>query len=163
MSLQVKDTKTRKKTDKLENFQNEPVGIGGRPLISIWINPTPLGRNGLHCIDFPHHMRKVLLNLAPSEPLALVQELPLFDNSIKLDPLLVSALDKFFHNMIIGCMHSDLRSIGFICSSISEVSNNGGKYGRRISTLNIGCKPRKGGMLRSKTLSPTDLVLVYNP
>jgi hypothetical protein len=47
-------------------------------------------------------MRKVLLNLAPGEPLALVQELPFFDNSIKMDPLLESALDLFFHNMIIG-------------------------------------------------------------
>jgi hypothetical protein len=34
-----------------------------------------------------------MLNLAPSEPLALVQELPCFDNPIKLNPLLESALD----------------------------------------------------------------------
>jgi hypothetical protein len=31
--------------------------------------------------------------LAPGEPLALVQELPFFDDSIKMDPLLLSALD----------------------------------------------------------------------
>jgi hypothetical protein len=47
-------------------------------------------------------MRKFLLNLAPGEPLALVQELPCFDNSIKLDSLLESALDLFVHNMITG-------------------------------------------------------------
>jgi hypothetical protein len=47
-------------------------------------------------------MRKFLLNLAPGEPLALVQELPCFDNSIKLDPLLASVLDLFVHNMING-------------------------------------------------------------
>jgi hypothetical protein len=43
-----------------------------------------------------------MLNLAPGEPLALVQELPFFDNSIKMDPLLVSYLDLCVHNMIIG-------------------------------------------------------------
>jgi hypothetical protein len=49
-------------------------------------------------------MRKFLLNLVPGEPLALVQELPYFDDSIKLDPLLSSSLDMFVHNMIIGCL-----------------------------------------------------------
>jgi hypothetical protein len=49
-------------------------------------------------------MRKFLLNLAPGEPLALVQELPCFDDLIKLDPLLASALDLCVHNLIIGCM-----------------------------------------------------------
>jgi hypothetical protein len=49
-------------------------------------------------------MMKFLLNLALGEPLALAQELPCFDNSIKLDPLLVSALDMFVHNLIIGFM-----------------------------------------------------------
>jgi hypothetical protein len=62
----------------------ELVGIGGWPLVSTWINHPPLEINGLHYIDFPHHMRKFLLNLAPGEPLALVQELPCFDNMIKL-------------------------------------------------------------------------------
>ena len=49
-------------------------------------------------------MMKFMLNLAPGEPLALVQELPYFDNSIKLDPLLSSAIDMCVHNLIIGCM-----------------------------------------------------------
>jgi hypothetical protein len=47
-------------------------------------------------------MRKFLLNLAPGEPLALVQELPCFDDLIKMDPLLSSAFDLSVHNMIIG-------------------------------------------------------------
>jgi hypothetical protein len=67
MAPEVKDPKTRK------NCQNEPVGIGGRPPKSIWINPSPL-----------------------------VQKMPCFDNSIKLDPLMASALDLFVHNLIIG-------------------------------------------------------------
>jgi len=100
MTLEVRDAKTREKTAKLENCQNEPVGIGGRSSKSIWINPPPLGRNGLHCIEFPHHMRKFLLNMASGEPLSLVQELPCFDNSIKLHPLLASAIDIFVQNMI---------------------------------------------------------------
>ena len=47
-------------------------------------------------------MRKFMLNLAPGEPLALVQELPCFVDSIKMDPLLLSALDMSVQNMIIG-------------------------------------------------------------
>jgi hypothetical protein len=49
-------------------------------------------------------MRKFLLNLAPGESHALVQEFPYFDNSIKPDPLLASAIDLFLHNIISGCM-----------------------------------------------------------
>jgi hypothetical protein len=60
-------------------------------------------------------------------------------------------------------MESGLISLGVSCSTISEVSNNGGKYDRMISTLNTGCKPRKGGMLSLKELSPTTLVMVYDP
>jgi hypothetical protein len=84
------------------------VGIGGWPPISTWINPPPLGINGLHCIEFPHQLRKFMLNLAPGEPLALVQELPCFDNPIKLDPLLVSSIDLCIHNLISGCMFHEL-------------------------------------------------------
>jgi hypothetical protein len=43
---------------------------------------------------------KFLLNLAPGEPLALVQELPYLDNPIKLDLLMASALDLCVHYMI---------------------------------------------------------------
>jgi hypothetical protein len=49
-------------------------------------------------------MNNFLLNLAPGEPLALVQEFPHFDDSIKMDPFLLSTLDLSVHNMIIGFM-----------------------------------------------------------
>jgi hypothetical protein len=55
-------------------------------------------------------VRNFLLNLAPGEPLDLVQELPYFDDSIKLDPLLLSGLDMCVYNMIIGFM---LYVVGF--------------------------------------------------
>jgi len=41
-------------------------------------------------------MRKLLLNLVPGEPLALVKELAYFENSIQLDLLLASVLDLHF-------------------------------------------------------------------
>jgi hypothetical protein len=63
---------------------------------------SPLGINGLHCIDFPHQVRKFILNLALGEPLTLVQEFPYLDNPIKLDPLLVSALDLCVYYLING-------------------------------------------------------------
>jgi hypothetical protein len=49
-------------------------------------------------------MRKFLLNLAPGEPLALVQEMPCFDDLIKIDHLLSSAVDFFVHNLIARCL-----------------------------------------------------------
>jgi hypothetical protein len=103
MAPKVKTAKNSKLTKLSENCF-EPVGKGGWPLKSTWTNPPSLGRNGIHCIDFPHHMRKFLLNLAPGEPLALVSEMPCFDDSIKLDPLMSSALDLCVENMIIGCL-----------------------------------------------------------
>jgi hypothetical protein len=107
-------------------------------------------------------VRKFILNLAPGEPLSLMQELLCLDNSIKLDYFLESALDLCVHYLISGCLllESGLSSAGVNYSAISEVSNNGGKYGHRRSTLNIGCNPRKGGVLSSKALSPTTLVIV---
>jgi hypothetical protein len=92
-----------------KNEQEEPVRIGGWPPISTWINPPPLGRNDLHCVEFPYQVRKLLLDLAPGEPLALVEELLCLDNSIKLDPLLVSALDLCFHYLISGCLFHAVR------------------------------------------------------
>ena len=59
-----------------------PSGIGEWPPISTGIIPPPLGSNGPHCVEFLHEMRKLLLNLVPSEPLALVKELASFDNPI---------------------------------------------------------------------------------
>jgi hypothetical protein len=103
MAPEVETTKNSK-LSKLPENGFEPVGKGGWPPISIYINPPSLGRNGIHCVEVPHQMRKFLLNLALGEPLALLEELPCFDDSIKLDPLLSSALDLSIHNMIIGCL-----------------------------------------------------------
>jgi hypothetical protein len=47
-------------------------------------------------------VRKILLDLASGETLALVEEFPCLDNPIKLDPLLVSALDLCVHYLISG-------------------------------------------------------------
>jgi hypothetical protein len=73
------------------------------------MNTPSLGSNGIHFIDFPHEMRNFLLNLAPGEPLALVQELPCFDNLIKMDPLLASSLDLYVHDKISGFMFDAVR------------------------------------------------------
>ena len=99
MAPKVKIAKNSK-LPKLSEKCFETVGKGGWPLISTWINPPSLGTNGLHFIEFPHQMRKFLLNLASGKPLALVQELPYFDDSIKMDPLMSSALDMCFYNLI---------------------------------------------------------------
>jgi hypothetical protein len=54
-------------------------------------------------------MGKLLLNLAPSEPLALVLECPCFNNPINLDPLLASALNICVHDMINGFLFNIVR------------------------------------------------------
>jgi hypothetical protein len=94
------------------------------------------------------------LNLAPGGPLDLVEEFPYLDNPIKLDPLLRISLNLCVHYLINGCLFHAVNLFGINCSVISDVSNNGGKYGQR-STLNTGCEPRKGGVLSSKSLLPT--------
>jgi len=53
--------------------------------------------------------------------------------------------------------------VGVSCLVMLDVSNNGGKYGRRRSTLKTGCRPRNGGMLISKELSLIALVIMYGP
>jgi hypothetical protein len=103
MALEVKTAKNSK-LPKLSKNYFELVGKGGWPPISIYINPPSLGINGIHCIEVPHQMRNFLLNLAPGDPFALVQEFPFFDDSIKMDPWLLSALDLSLQNMIIGFM-----------------------------------------------------------
>ena len=45
-------------------------------------------------------MGKLLLNLVPGEPLALVQDLSSFDNPIQLDLLLSGVLDLYVHDLI---------------------------------------------------------------
>ena len=66
------------------------------------------------------------------------------------------------HDLIVACsMHSGFKFVGVSCSAMSKVSSRGGKYGRRRSTLNIGRRPRNGGILSLKALFPTTLVMVY--
>ena len=62
---------------------------------------SPTGNNGLHCIEFLHEMRKIMLKLVPSDPFSLVQESVGFDNLIHLYLLLASVLDLCFHDLII--------------------------------------------------------------
>jgi hypothetical protein len=100
--FRTRKTAKNSKLSKLLESCCEPAGKGGWTPISTRINPPSFESNGLHYVEFPRQMRKFLLNLTPGEPLALVQELPCFDNSIKMDPLLSSALDLCVQNMIIG-------------------------------------------------------------
>ena len=74
-------------------------------------------------------MRKLLLNLVPGEPFALVQELASFDNPIWLDLLLVSVLDLHVHDTIHGGLFHAVwfNSVGVSFFLILEVSSRGGK------------------------------------
>jgi hypothetical protein len=69
------EVKTAKnsKLPKLPENCFEPVGKGGWPPISTWINPPSLGRNGLHCVECPGERKKHLLNLNLGELLALLE------------------------------------------------------------------------------------------
>jgi hypothetical protein len=51
------------KLPKLPENCFEPVGKGGWPPISTWINPPSLGSNGIHCVEFPGEREKHLLDL----------------------------------------------------------------------------------------------------
>jgi hypothetical protein len=66
------------KNSKLPKFPEncfEPVGKGGWPPISTWINPPSLGSNGLHCVEFPWERENRLLNQHLDELLALLEKL----------------------------------------------------------------------------------------
>jgi hypothetical protein len=68
----LKTTKNSKLPKLSENYF-EPVGKGGWPPISTWINPPCLRSNGLHCIEFQGERKKCLLNLNLGELLALLE------------------------------------------------------------------------------------------
>jgi hypothetical protein len=68
-------TAKNSKLPKLPENCFEPVGKGGWPPISTWINPPSLGRNGLHCLECPGEREKRLLNLHLDELLALLEKL----------------------------------------------------------------------------------------
>jgi hypothetical protein len=72
MAPEVKTTKNSKLPKLSENYF-EPVGKGGWPLISTWINPPSLGINFIHCVEFPGERTKRLLNLNLGELLALLE------------------------------------------------------------------------------------------
>ena len=72
MALEVKIAKNSKLPKLPENYF-DPVGKGGFPLISTWINPPSLGRNFLHFIEFPRERENHLLNLHLGELLALLE------------------------------------------------------------------------------------------
>jgi hypothetical protein len=63
------------KNSKLPEDCFGPVGIGGWPPISTWINPPSLGRNGLHCVECPGEREKCLLNLHLAKLLTLLENL----------------------------------------------------------------------------------------
>ena len=54
-------------------------------------------------------MGKLLLNLIPSEPIALVMKLLDFDNPIELNALLASALHLCIHDPINGSLFQVVR------------------------------------------------------
>jgi hypothetical protein len=61
------------KLPKLPESHFEPFGKGGWPPISTWINPPSLGRNGIHCVEFPRERKKHFLNLHLGELLVLLE------------------------------------------------------------------------------------------
>ena len=63
------------KNSKLPENCFDPFGKGGWPPISTWINPPSLGRNGIHCVEFPGEREKRFLNLHLDELLALLEKL----------------------------------------------------------------------------------------
>jgi hypothetical protein len=69
----LKPAKNSKLPKLLENYF-EPVGKGGWPPISTWINPPSLGSNGLHCVEFPGEREKRLLDLHLGELLVLLEK-----------------------------------------------------------------------------------------
>jgi hypothetical protein len=72
MARKLKTVKNSK-LPKLPENCFEPVGKGGWPLISTWINPPSLESNGLHCVEFLGEREKHLLNLHLGELLALLE------------------------------------------------------------------------------------------
>ena len=61
------------KLPKLPENYFEPIGKGGWPPISTWINPPSLGSNFLHCVEFPGEREKRLLDLHLDELLVLLE------------------------------------------------------------------------------------------
>jgi hypothetical protein len=107
-------------------------------------------------------MGKFMLNLTLGETLALVKKSPCFDDPLELDVLLVSVLHIGVHDPI-HCHMLNAFKIelcrGQVLGHVQSVQESG-KYGQSNSTLNMGCKPRKGEILNSKGFSPTTLMML---
>jgi hypothetical protein len=69
-------------------------------MIYTWIIPAPLGKHDLHCVNFLHPMRKLLLKLTSSEPLSLIKKLPCFDDTMEFDSLLEAVIFIGVNDMI---------------------------------------------------------------
>jgi hypothetical protein len=83
------------KLPKLPENSFEPVKKGGWPLISTWINPPSLGRNGLHCFEFPGEREKHLLDLHLGEVLVLLEMSHcLVCGSLVMNPLKLRLFNK---------------------------------------------------------------------
>jgi hypothetical protein len=64
MAPKVKTAKNSK-LPKLSENCFEPVGKGGWPPISIWINPPSLGINGIHCVEVPPSDEEISAEFGP--------------------------------------------------------------------------------------------------
>jgi hypothetical protein len=71
--FRTRKTAKNSKLPKMSECCFEPVGKGGWPPISIWINPPSLGSNGLHCVEFPGERAERLMDLHLGEPLVLLE------------------------------------------------------------------------------------------
>jgi hypothetical protein len=96
-------TAKNSKLPKLPENCFEPVGKGGWPPISTWINPPSLGRNGLHCVEFPGEREKRLLNLHLDELLALLEKLHLLSLLKVVTNLWLEGLDLFNQSGYMRC------------------------------------------------------------
>ena len=77
-----------------------------------------------------------------------------FDLPIELDLLLMGSLVPIMRSMVACSTQLGLSFVGVNWFATSDVSNCCGKYGKRRSTLNTRCRPRKGEYSIQKHLHP---------
>ena len=134
----------------------------GWPTISTWISLPPLWSNGLHCIKFIQSYRESNIEsiswwiTCPSEEVAMLwppdravcfvggYPLSWFPNLVDCN-LLNVVMIEFYRGQVLCHLWGVQKRWNLWSSS---------------STLNIGCKPWKGGILCSKAFSPIPLVMV---
>jgi hypothetical protein len=103
MARKLKTAKNSK-LPKLPENCFEPVGKGGWPLISTWINTPSLGRNGIHCIEFPGERENHLLNVHLDELLALLENVALWKVVMNL---LLAGLNLFNQLGYMRCLGAE--------------------------------------------------------